>query len=353
MRNKEQPMNPLTMEKIDSGDSIREQVHAEVVVLTEAINLLTTSIIATEKGIGYCEDKDDRLEQLQREWKLEETGFVRLYNVCMQMKQSIYLAAVEADDAVKDVNKANNLLVHERYEVEKMKTVMRRLYNENHQLRERNEELEYENEKYNKEKNKISRSLKKLVKSWRKEREDMKNQLEAASEIKGLNGDREDGTESTCTVASSTSLITDDGCATLRLEKYDKNKSRSFFAHFHRAVNSDPTYEITFKTSSPGLQFLPFEKHEPDDVVNYEFLVCGFKGFRDNQHRRPSFGARLINVDGKYEDKLAKCTMSDLVSYLREKKGPVKMTFRNDDITSQRMDALIKRAEELGFRVRK
>ena len=322
----------------DNDNSRKVQTLDEIAVLTEAIHLLTASIISPDQGTaGYCQDVvDERLEQLQREWKLEETGFTRLHNACMQMKQSNRLTAAEADEAVKDVNIANNMLLNERRRVKNMKLVMKRLCQEIDELRFKNEDIEKKYQECKKENNLIYRSFRKFLKSRQKEEEVVKCK------------ESSDGTESTCTTETSPSLITDDACATLRLEKSEK--SRSIFASFFRPrCDSEHCYEISFQSSSTGLQFLPFKmlNFQNTNTDQYTFHVCGFKGFRDEMYKRPKFGARLIGIDDISEQDLSNWTIKELESYLKDKHAPFRMSFRNDNLPQIKMEALKKRSAEL------
>lgn len=340
----------------DDNDSSRKvQTTAEIAVLSEAIHLLTASITSPDQGtLGYCQDVvDERLDQLQREWKLEETGFTRLYNTCMQMKQSNRLTAAEADEAVKDVNKANHLLIDERRKGKNIRSVMKRLYQEIDQLRGKNEDLEKRYQECKNENNLIYHSFRKLVKLRQKEQEQVKYK------------EHFDGTESTCTTETSPSLVTDDGCATLRLEKFQK--PRSIFASFFRPkMDFDYCYEISFQSSPIGLQFLPFKvlnsrSDNDEDCVHistdeYAFHVCGFRGFRDTLYKRPKFGARLIGIGGISEQDLSKWTMEDFESFLRDKHAPFRMSFRNENLSQIKMEALKQRSTEfrgtdLAFRI--
>ncbi len=350
-------------------NEINEQLIAEVTVLTEAINLLTNSIIAIEKEeVGCFEDEDSnkKLDAMLREWKLEDTGFVRLYNACMQMKQTLRLTAIEADEAVNDVNKTNILLRYEKHKSKKMKAALMNLCEENNHLRERNQELERQSEQHRDEMNVVSRSLRKFAKSWRKERKDfqMKNEnicVLAHEEMMRMSGEKTtiDCSESVsvCTAISSTSLITHDTSATLRLEKHEKPKPDSSPAPVPVPVpvstlestpaTPAPPYEIIFNSSPPGIQFKPFEIMEENRCI---FLVCAYQGFRnDNGSRKPNFGARLVGIDGRTQKEIEMWTMKDLICFLNTKIGKLKLIFRDEDIPPERMKILKKRAKELGF----
>ena len=229
----------------------------EVEVLMEAMSLLTASIIRSQdeqdqedQGVqvdqregddaakedfatvllksnsNHRNDIDQRLEQLQNEWKLEETGFCRLYNTCMQMKQCNKLAIIEADQVVKDVNKANYALLGEREKVHKLQLEVERLQNDHSTVCAKYNMLQEKYKKCKEEKSFVINYFKKVARAWRKEREDMKYEYKTeVTKVQTVHRECTDGSESIATTATSTSLITDDGCATLRLEKSEKPKS--------------------------------------------------------------------------------------------------------------------------------
>jgi len=328
---------------------------SEVEVLTEAINLLSTILVSTES----CGSQDARLDELQSRWKLEDTGFIRLYNSCMQLKQTLHLTASEAELAVIDVHETNKKIQNERLKRNKLSTALKKMCKENHALRDQNNELAVELHSYKEEKKSTLRSLRKYVRSWRKERNEMKNEIVALSEytlksgqkIKSLESNissETDGTDSICTTTTSASYVTDDGCRSLRLVSKAEQMRSEEAANTQKS--RDDTYEIVFKTRSPGLQFLTFERQQKENDNNAnsnEFLVCGFNGFCDNLHKRPSFGARLIGIDGKSEEILKSWTLSGLSSYVSKKQGLIKWSFRDDPISPQRLEALNLRANQL------
>ena len=346
---------------------IGREVTTEVGILIEAINLLTASIITSGRGVKQYDTEnyvDKRLEQLQREWKLEETGFVRLHNSCMQLKQSLQLVAVEADEAVNDFNRVNNLLLHEKLKVESMKMTTKKICDENDKLRRRNKELEDLLKQQREEKSQILRAVRKFIRKMREERDEIYSNYEISlsSHLKNLHVDkmkRSDRKYPSCYLPSS---VTDGGCATLRLEMKQKNKTQihwypCFSDAKHLMKKETSLYRITFHTSSPGIQFLPLQSFQSNGAeVNSNhrgnsFYVCGFKGFRDGINKKPSFGARLIDIDGKCEDDLLNWTIADLVLHLKAKQGPIKMTFRDDPIPEEQMKLLKSRVGELGFKL--
>ena len=81
------------------------------------------------------------------------------------------------------------------------------------------------------------------------------------------------------------------------------------------------------------------------------FLVCGYMGFQDSQHRRPTFGSRLISIDSHSLDREV-WSAEDLAAYtntntVKKKNVWMKMRFRNDPISDENMKKLKARSHEL------
>jgi len=376
-------------EEPDDENEIKEQLQA----LTEAIQLLTTSITGThtkdtDRQNDLCADQE--LDKLDKIWKLEQTGFARLYNACKQLKENLRLTAIEADDSIKDVTSVQQELVMEKNKGVKMNRAIKSLYKENKTLRKTQAALESQLKSCKKEKKAIVHGIRGYIYSIRGGKEvekmDVDVDVDDESEIGPVSGqldsflgtEEKESTANTCTLEESidtldtsfeiisaveapsspmstcSSLITDEGCATLRLSKRLKKPSGtfSFLRNVIRATTH--TYELEF-TSNPGLQFMKLPPNVKVDAnMNPSipiFLIYGFMGFLERHHQRtPSFGARLISIDS-YSLEHEKWAMQDLVDYIiLKRKALLKMKFRNDDISNANMVQLQKKNEELSKR---
>eukprot|EP00558_Chaetoceros_sp_UNC1202_P002565 CAMPEP_0197242570 /NCGR_PEP_ID=MMETSP1429-20130617/8295_1 /TAXON_ID=49237 /ORGANISM="Chaetoceros sp., Strain UNC1202" /LENGTH=193 /DNA_ID=CAMNT_0042702629 /DNA_START=8 /DNA_END=589 /DNA_ORIENTATION=+ len=151
------------------------------------------------------------------------------------------------------------------------------------------------------------------------------------------------------TNSTTSSLITDECCATLRLEKKEK---RSVFSLLRSVTKQTNVYSMVFQTTTPGLQFLQLTTSPKkfSAVKNKEitaFLVCGYKGFREDLHKRPTFGARLISINGQSTEG-KDWSMSDLISNIQcREDAKMKLTFRNDPISAEQMEQLKCRSRQL------
>jgi len=348
----ENPQDP----RVEDSDDVKEQLQA----LTEAIYLLTRSIASSNASQSYLQG-DTELDKLQKVWKLEETGFPRLYNACKQLKENLRLTAIEADEAVSDINASHQILFEEKNRVNKMNKAVYQLYKENKELRKQNATLTLDVQRCKKEKKIIVEYIRGYNSSIRgKNMEENMNETSCEENMDATSVDislesfesfESDASHSVSTSSStSSSLISDVGCATLHLAK----KKIPYLAMF-RSVLTAPAnvYDITFTMNSPGLQFLMLPANTRVDssmnATNPIFLVCGYKGFRDSLHRRPSFGARLISINNDSLER-QEWSMADLISYTNKRGGSMKMRFRNDSISADNMEKIKMRSHELANR---
>ena len=74
--------------------------------------------------------------------------------------------------------------------------------------------------------------------------------------------------------------------------------------------------------------------------TNEALLVSGFMEFDDTLNRRPTFGARLVCVDGISVER--EWRMENLIDYICTKNGPTQMSFRNEFLTTAQVTQLKK-----------
>lgn len=180
----------------------------ELQALTEAMGYLTIIISSPhddEKEI----QADAAIDQLLQNWKLEHTGFPRLYNTAKQMKQHLRLTAMEADSHIADMNIAHQSTIKAREKNDKLKKIIVKTASENDKLRNENALLVSEIRSRKKEMKLIVRSIRNYF-----------NQSEYENEEKETISESDDGTY----LSMASSLVTDYGCATLRLE--EKKRTR-------------------------------------------------------------------------------------------------------------------------------
>jgi len=84
----------------------------------------------------------------------------------------------------------------------------------------------------------------------------------------------------------------------------------------------------------------PYQKKSPGRNEAKELLlVCGFLGFDDKRNRRPTFGARLVCVDGISVER-EQWKMANYVDHICRMTGPTQMSFKNEFLTTAQISQL-------------
>lgn len=410
--------NGLTCSRCTNYENILEDyecINEQLQALKDAINLLTRSIVSTPAtatasptsiqvltptsanvDISQYQKLDQnsnslQLDRLLQSWKLEQTGFPRLYNACRQLKENFHLTAIETDEAIQDIQMSRQLLTKEKNMGCKMKKVINKLCKENKELRKQNAALKSELKCCKAEKRMIVRSVRDYFVKSKSSPKSNRTILSSDSRTRNKENNNsscidanmtnshpevmELGLKKTgdCTNVESTTCSSEDeterqfesrtptsntnintttsvGCATLRL--YEKQKSKfSIFKSIRSAPPVKPNvYELQFTTTYPGLQFLRIPPISKVDTIPL-FLVCGYAGYTHHHShpQRPAYGARLVIINThslEHED----WSMGDLATYVKKNKESLNMGFRNDTISDQNMKLLKTRSEEFANR---
>merc|ERR1719445_60533 len=103
------------------------------------------------------------MEELQSEWKLEETGFARLFNACKQMQNTLRLTSLEADEALSDAQRSNDIASAARHQAEKMEKEIGELQRENSYLQQKNDVLLKKLQEQRLQKKLMKRSVRNLL----------------------------------------------------------------------------------------------------------------------------------------------------------------------------------------------
>lgn len=81
---------------------------------------------------------------------------------------------------------------------------------------------------------------------------------------------------------------------------------------------------------------------QPIDAV----LVCGFCGFDEVAHPKPSIGSRLIAFDG-ISIEVGRWTFDSVRMAIQARKRPLTLSFRNDPLTKEQREIIIRAAQEM------
>jgi len=139
---------------------------------------------------------------------------------------------------------------------------------------------------------------------------------------------------------TSSALVTDEGCATVRFTKRQGRKIKRENGNFRskKKKRQRNVLEISFPSKNVGIQFTSVSKKSSakgGETLN----VCGFMGFDDSLNRRPTFGARLVCIDGISIER-EEWNMENFIDYVCAKSGPTQMSFRNEFLTTAQIAQL-------------
>jgi len=145
----------------------------------------------------------------------------------------------------------------------------------------------------------------------------------------------------------SSPLVTDDGCATVRLAQRQRRKIKRESVSSIRSkkkIRQRNVLELKFPSKNVGIQFTAVSQKSSGSKskdAKEALLICGFLGFDDTLNRRPTFGSTLVCVDGISVEKEG-WKMENLIDYICAKKGPLQMSFRNEFLTTAQIAQLKK-----------
>jgi len=141
--------------------------------------------------------------------------------------------------------------------------------------------------------------------------------------------------------SASTSRISED----IRISEQDNSQSKNS-RKFRSIMDLKAVAAFSNGEKPKKIKNEPYcQVPQPIDAV----FVCGFCGFDEDQHRsKPKIGSRLIAFDG-ISIEVGKWTFDSVrkAIHAREKR-PLTLSFRNDVLTREQRDIIIKAATEIG-----
>ncbi len=210
-----------TSTNVDDDESQQQQLNA----LTQAMNLLTIIVASTEEDVALQADMD--IDHINQSWKLEQTGFPRLYNACKQMKEHLRLSSMETDQSILSIHEAYQKTISEQKKNDKLKRVIYKLVRENKDLQIENRRLQSDLDYCRREKKILKHSIRDHLKAYQYSHSD--GNIRYQEDETKSSCDPKEG--SSCHDASTSqfgtspfSTFVTKGCATLRLEKREKPK---------------------------------------------------------------------------------------------------------------------------------
>jgi len=369
----EQPHCSNVIECDENPKNLTEEVR----VLVEAIRLLTKIVTTANPSSAESLDAEKQIELLHSKWRLEDTGFPKLLNACKQMQDALGLTSLEADRALDDMQRANEAAARAKVEEEKKRKKIYSLRVEKKELQKKNQILVREVEDHKKQKKLIARSIRKFVDSMKEQHSNKDNTSSSNNEknFPQLEYITSASTSESCTSSSnveknvphlqyvtsvstsedsedpltgSSALVTDEGCATIRFTQRQGRKIKRENGNFRskKKIRQRNVLELSFPSKNVGIQFTSVSKKYPRKKGTSEaLLVCGFMGFDDSLNRRPTFGARLVCIDGISIER-EEWNMENFIDYICAKSGPTQMSFRNEFLTTAQI-AQLKKVDHL------
>jgi len=254
---------------------------------------MLTKIVTTDPSSTESFDAEERIEILNLKWKLEHTGFPKLLNACKQMQDSLRLTSFEADRALDDAQRASEAAAQAEVEAQQRKKKIYSLHREKIDLQKKNKSLM-------EQKKLIARSVRKFVDAMTEEHnggtatlslttQKSVSRLQLIDDMNEENNDRiistspdaqknipqlqyvtsgstsEEGSEDASTVSSS-ALVTDDGCATVRFTQRLGRKCKIERVNFRtkNKIRQRNVLELSFPSKNDiGLQFSTVSKKVP------------------------------------------------------------------------------------------
>jgi len=299
-------------------------------------------------------------DTLQKQWKLEQTGFPSLFNACKMLQQNRDLMAQEADYALDAMRLAQNQAAETERKLMKTKKALRAVWKENLRLKKEN-----------------TKHKETIVEIGHDSNEQLDQAYAILAHEKALSPPRSRRFESPDIssipfppLSPSPSMESGSSCCSSPSRRNDENEAPELTTP-PRIVKRIAT--VQFEDETPGVgDLISRWMNKPDQQRNaYKIKFPNSKeiglklhsmqvdatglrrrqpnafivwGFRDVDTccstDRPTVGARLVAVDGKSCEFGQWKTLKELCRHVRSKSGPIMLTFRNDPVTKDQIDHL-------------
>ena len=339
-------------------------------------------------------DEDEvALDQLIRQWRLEDTGFVSLYSSCKALQNSLVLTQAEADAANEEIQAAKAEVVETKSNLATANKALRQLWKENSMLKQERKALVRDVKKYVKQKDKEARNeIDRAVAFIAHEHSFSSSISFDRSNVGGAMDDELSLSSSVCsTTCTSNPLITppgsplvDSDCGSLAT-LHIKEEKLPLGDLLSRSVNSPRSgqqtkgiYKITVdnrkeigiillpmpinpgrdhpahtstseadgspskKNGITGLPLAPLDgigklfRKQPEIA----FVVMGFADIDTcASDKRPLLGSRLVAVDSVSLEGKGH-TLKDVCESIRSREGSVTLSFRNDAMSEEQISYL-------------
>ena len=338
-------------------------------------------------------DEDEvALDQLIKQWRLEDTGFVSLYSSCKALQSSLALTQAEADAANEEIRAARAEVLETKSNLATANKALRQLWKENSMLKQERKALVRDVKKYIKQKDKEARNEIDRTVAFIAHEHSFSSSVSIDRSNAGVAMDDElSFSSSVCSTTCTSNLPTppgtpsvDSDCgssATLHI----KEEKLPLGDLLSRSVNSPRSgqqtkgiYKITIdnrkeigiillpmpinpvrnlaRTSTCEAEDYPSKKNgivglplAPLDGIGklfrkqpeVAFVVMGFADIDTcASDKRPLLGSRLVAVDSVSLEEGKGHTLKDVCENIRSREGSVTLSFRNDAMSEEQISYL-------------
>ena len=365
-----------------------EEELGALISATQALARLVKKQPPSSPTASIADDDEVALDQLIKQWRLEDTGFVSLYSSCKALQSSLALTQAEADAANEDIRSAKAEVVEIKSNLSTANKALRQLWKENSMLKEERKALARDVRNYVKQKVREARDeIDRTVAFIAHEQSFSSSISFDRSNAGGAMDDELSLSSSACSTTSSLlvpfppgSPSVDSDCgssATLHI----KEEKLPLGDLLSRSVNNPKCgqqtkgiYKITIDnrkeigivlvpmpinpgrnpatTSSNEAEGSPSKKNgivglplAPLDGIGklfrkqpeVAFVVMGFADIDTcASDKRPLLGSRLVAVDSVSLEGNGH-TLKDVCESIRSREGSVTLSFRNDAMSEEQV----------------
>jgi len=300
----------------------------ETEYMKEQLDALVTAMQLLKNQLEVSDDENDvQLENLQRKWRLEDTGFCSLASTCHTMRDNWSLSMKEMENIEEDLKLAKLKEHKDRNRINALERALEITMLENKTMKKEVKRLKEER-----------RVLAKNVKKIKNEREEIhERHLLAMTHLHQQNLIPAQisipDAQSTDVNSMSSSSIVDAGVATVRLEVEKEN------------ITPKPQNVVIIQDQKLGIQLIrvcPETVEGSTHAGKTTFLVGGFnKEFDENRNARPDMGSRLYSINGISVDEANVTNFGDLKKLMQPTAdGTITVSFLKQKLSDEEDFAL-------------
>eukprot|EP00568_Trieres_chinensis_P007292 CAMPEP_0183316946 /NCGR_PEP_ID=MMETSP0160_2-20130417/56582_1 /TAXON_ID=2839 ORGANISM="Odontella Sinensis, Strain Grunow 1884" /NCGR_SAMPLE_ID=MMETSP0160_2 /ASSEMBLY_ACC=CAM_ASM_000250 /LENGTH=384 /DNA_ID=CAMNT_0025482857 /DNA_START=38 /DNA_END=1189 /DNA_ORIENTATION=+ len=361
-------------EAIRDADALREQVKA----MNDATLLIARVLVAPQRrslrssfsshapALNGLDEDNIMFDQMQKNWKFENTGFPGLFAKCKMVRENLRLISSEADDALDEMHSAISVSKEANERLVSTTTALQKLWKENKILRKEKKDL------IKVIKHMKNQQSKELCEAQAKQTKEMDEFLavmahEQTMLSKATSFDSDDNSSSQSSpdrpqpVSEDESIFTakSNGNPTIQIKEVKMLPGDILSRQMNKEDQRRDIYTITFSNNKEiGLKLhtMPMQPKVGEGKMMSTstqrkqaglfmkrqaeaFIVCGFRDIDVCCQKRPTVGARLVAVGGVTVEN-RNFSLKEVCGQIRARKGAITLSFRNDPLTEDQIDYL-------------